>query len=589
MASQTPQPANSSSNNNLNTTNSNSNNSEKNNTIVTNQQNNNNNGSNPLLISSTQPLSPMPGLVAAAVAGVTTLIPFNAQLQTHNNVNNPRINNNSISSTSITSSSSSGSSTPSTLSLQNNLNMNNKVVSSSNNDNSGLYDLIRCKLGTSHHIIVDPRLLECGASACAECIMLNKDSENKLKCPYCNNLHDLPFDLNKLVVNKNLEGFLKNNNLQQMNQFDDSIFTLEQKIQTQNVSMENFDQYLNLVQNDVKMKVETMKTHLEKYGEQFIENLKLIRKEVQKQWLDHASNIQTVNDNNKNTNMVIARNTSTSPSSNSSILQQHNQQQQHSILLQQQHQQQLQQVMKDKTIQFIGNNRIVNGTNSYPIQLNQFHNVPSIQITNNSNTTNTLQHQHTNNNNIHNTTSVTTINSLNNQQQGDSNKHQIVNNTSNLSNSLDVLQNTFNFSNPSNWNANSDDLEDFETDLSMKPVQTQPNTTGNGQKRHLNKEQAQFNKFVRDEVSKKFGENFLLQHEVNQLESSAMELIKNEAISSFLPKDTSSARAWTLAKVSLRSLKRDLRRKQGISVTKEKIEHDCKINETVHPYFDIQL
>ncbi len=46
--------------------------------------------------------------------------------------------------------------------------------------------------------------------------------------------------------------------------------------------MENFDQYLTLVQNDVQMKVETMKNHLEKYGEQFVENLKTIRKEVQK-------------------------------------------------------------------------------------------------------------------------------------------------------------------------------------------------------------------------------------------------------------------------------------------------------------------
>ena len=46
--------------------------------------------------------------------------------------------------------------------------------------------------------------------------------------------------------------------------------------------MENFDQYLTLVQKDVQMKVETMKNHLEKYGEQFIENLKIIRKEVQK-------------------------------------------------------------------------------------------------------------------------------------------------------------------------------------------------------------------------------------------------------------------------------------------------------------------
>jgi hypothetical protein len=46
--------------------------------------------------------------------------------------------------------------------------------------------------------------------------------------------------------------------------------------------MEQFEQYIGLIQNDVQMKVEAMKNHLEKYGEQFIENLKLIRKEVQK-------------------------------------------------------------------------------------------------------------------------------------------------------------------------------------------------------------------------------------------------------------------------------------------------------------------
>jgi hypothetical protein len=53
-------------------------------------------------------------------------------------------------------------------------------------------------------------------------------------------------------------------------------------MQNQNVTMDSFEQYLSLVQNDIQMKVESMKSHLEKYGEQFIENIKLIRKEVQK-------------------------------------------------------------------------------------------------------------------------------------------------------------------------------------------------------------------------------------------------------------------------------------------------------------------
>lgn len=46
--------------------------------------------------------------------------------------------------------------------------------------------------------------------------------------------------------------------------------------------MENFDQYLNLVQNEVQTKIDTMKSQLEKYGEQFVDSLKLMRKQVQK-------------------------------------------------------------------------------------------------------------------------------------------------------------------------------------------------------------------------------------------------------------------------------------------------------------------
>lgn len=55
-----------------------------------------------------------------------------------------------------------------------------------------------------------------------------------------------------------------------------------EKIQSQNLAVEKFDQYLNLVQNEVQTKIDAMKNHLEKYGEQFIESLKLMRKQVQK-------------------------------------------------------------------------------------------------------------------------------------------------------------------------------------------------------------------------------------------------------------------------------------------------------------------
>lgn len=55
-----------------------------------------------------------------------------------------------------------------------------------------------------------------------------------------------------------------------------------EKIQNQKASIDNFDQYLQLVQNDVHLKVDSMKAYLDKYAEQFTDNLKLIRKEVQK-------------------------------------------------------------------------------------------------------------------------------------------------------------------------------------------------------------------------------------------------------------------------------------------------------------------
>ena len=56
--------------------------------------------------------------------------------------------------------------------------------------------------------------------------------------------------------------------------------------------------------------------------------------------------------------------------------------------------------------------------------------------------------------------------------------------------------------------------------------------------------------------------------------------MKDEAIASFLPKDTTPVRAWKLAKVSLRSLKRDLRRKQGIntSINKKDNNHSQVVN-----------
>lgn len=475
------------------------------------------------------------------------------------------------------------------------------TVNGSNNCQNGLLDLIMCKLAAPFHVVKDPRLLDCGSTACYQCIISTKDQDRNLKCPYCNDIHKI--DSNRLLINKNLNNFLKFN-LRQINQnfskqLEDSMFALEQKIHSQNLTIENFDQYLTLVQNDVQMKIDTFKSHLEKYGEQFIDNLKTMRKDVQKkyqtcckdyesrfnvyrQWIEHSttggssgSAMGTNGSNQLSTINLINGDT---------LVNLNNIQTEHSLNTNNNNQ--LSKDGNNNKFQIIG----IKADSLLPANLNALtvnaancinginhHNTYQLNSSfqNNSNNTSSGQHQAINNANqshlISNSNNSTANSSNINDKQrntntllNSSNKLNVLQQNETSTTSLDVLiQNPFNFSNSSSWNTNDDDLDDSDADIGLKqPLQS--NATPSSQKRHLNKEQAQFNKFVREEVSKKFGEDFLLQHEVNQLEISIMESIKTEAIASFLPKDTTPIRAWKLAKVSLRSLKRDLRRKQGL-------------------------
>lgn len=201
MANQNSNTTSNTNNNTTNNNNTNTANSSNNHTLNLHHTLNNNNQTSPLIISSSQLLSSMPSLaVAAAAAGITTtLIPLS------NELTNGTSNNTATSAT-------------------NNL---------ATNSNTGLLDLIMCKLVAPFHVVNDPRLLECGSSACFQCIMSSKDSERNLKCPYCNNIHKIPIDLNKIVVNKNLQNFLKIN-FRQINQsfskqLEDSMFALERK------------------------------------------------------------------------------------------------------------------------------------------------------------------------------------------------------------------------------------------------------------------------------------------------------------------------------------------------------------------------
>lgn len=104
-----------------------------------------------------------------------------------------------------------------------------------NNSGTALIEMIMCKLVTPFHVINDPRLLDCGSSACLDCIISIKDSERNLKCPYCNGIHKIPIDTNKLISNKNLQTFLKINfadlNQNFSKQLEDSMFVLERKLE----------------------------------------------------------------------------------------------------------------------------------------------------------------------------------------------------------------------------------------------------------------------------------------------------------------------------------------------------------------------
>jgi uncharacterized C2H2 Zn-finger protein len=212
------QPSNSSQNSSAASTSTPSSSSTSASSNTTAQTSANNQTNSTILLSSVSLLNTMPGLTAAAVAAGLT---YNNELQNAasssstaanlSNLLNNQITNIAIPITSLSSSSS----------------------LSAAHANTGFLDLIMCKLVAPFHVVNDPRLLECGSSACYQCIVSTRDSERNLKCPYCNNVHKIPADANKLIVNKNLQNFLKIN-LKQINQsfskhLEDSMFALERK------------------------------------------------------------------------------------------------------------------------------------------------------------------------------------------------------------------------------------------------------------------------------------------------------------------------------------------------------------------------
>jgi ABC-type antimicrobial peptide transport system permease subunit len=106
-------------------------------------------------------------------------------------------------------------------------------------------------------------------------------------------------------------------------------------------------------------------------------------------------------------------------------------------------------------------------------------------------------------------------------------------------------------SNNNNNNNNSNDIKPLI--LINKP----PDTTAK-----RNKQQRQFNTFVRESINQLLGTDFMRTHDVQDIDAQVMEMIRKEAVENYLPDNIRPRRAWHLAKASLRTLKRTLNNKK---------------------------
>lgn len=75
-------------------------------------------------------------------------------------------------------------------------------------------------------------------------------------------------------------------------------------------------------------------------------------------------------------------------------------------------------------------------------------------------------------------------------------------------------------------------------------------------------QQRLFNKYVRENVETRLGKEFLLLHEIQEIDHDVMESIKKDALEMYPPINIRPRRAWHLAKASLRCRRRSLRRQK---------------------------
>jgi hypothetical protein len=228
-----------------------------------------------------------------------------------------------------------------------------------------------------------------------------------------------------------------------------------------------------------------------------------------------------------------------------------------------------------------------NNTNGNIKQSSNFINSNYGNVNNNANTNPTKSPNKSNNissliNNIDFTNSNQQQQQLQQQINQDQQKH--TQNFSFSSSSSKLLDTTNLNSNGNKINTSDesiDDIEDYEEssdderetiqfrkkpklslDSSPYNANTLGQTTKNKDNEESNNQQRLFNKYVRESVETRLGKEFLLLHEIQEIDQDVMEVIKTEALIHFPPINIRPRRAWHLAKASLRCRRRSLRRQK---------------------------
>jgi len=96
---------------------------------------------------------------------------------------------------------------------------------------------------------------------------------------------------------------------------------------------------------------------------------------------------------------------------------------------------------------------------------------------------------------------------------------------------------------------------------SLTPTQISQNSKSKESEESHN-QQRLFNKYVRENVETRLGKEFLLLHEIQEIDQAVMESIKKDALEVYPPVNIRPRRAWHLAKASLRCRRRSLRRQK---------------------------